>query len=734
MRKQSGNKPGTPEHSLDFHQENSGKGKAEEQLKNAIALLNAVIDAVSRAESYTEGLQNTLEHVCNITGWNIGEAWEPNAARDILIYSNARYTSDKNLQGFQKISQEYSFSYGSGLPGRAWKQKTPVWIPDVKHYPDFHRAKGAITFGLSAGVAIPVIVDDQVVNVMVFFLKEKKDEDKDFINLISGIAKQLGELFLRKKTEEQVTRLSYEYEVVFNGTQSAMFLVEVCGDGQYRYVRTNAAYERMSGYSQKDTAGKTPYDLFGKKGGDDIIKHYEECIKTGQPHQYELSIRHRDKLHIIDAELNPIFEDGSVKYIAGSSTNITEKKKILDELLVAKEKAEASDHLKTAFLNNISHEVRTPLNGLLGFGQLLSQEGLTSHQKRSYMKSMNKSSRRLIDTIEKIIDISMILSNNLEINIQKVEPVQVVNEVRNLANPASTEKGLTLETSIPENIPVPSIQNDAALIRKVLSHLADNAIKFTNKGTVVIGLMVRDDAMVFYIKDTGSGMSEEYQEKLYQPFSQEDVAMTRGFEGSGLGLSIAAGIVEKLGGKIWAESEKDAGSKFYVSFPLPKSEKSGNESTAALDHTGSSLAQSSTTKDTAAAFAETDEPDTPPKQSILLADDDDMALFLLETLIEDIGVPLISATNGKEAVEAFRSNPGICLVITDVKMPVMDGIEATRQIKAIRKDVPVIAVTAHAMSGDEQRILAAGCDDYIAKPLSGKELLEKINKLVPGLV
>lgn len=483
MRKQSGNKPGTPEHTRDFHQENSGKGKAEEQYKNAIALLNAVIDAVSRAESYTEGLQNTLEHVCNITGWNIGEAWEPNAAGDILTYSNARYTSDKNLKGFQQISKEYSFSYGSGLPGRAWKQKSPVWIPDVKNYPDFHRAREAITFGISAGAAIPIVVDDQVVNVMVFFLKEKRDEDKDFINLISGIAKQLGELFLRKKTEEQVARLSYEYEKVFNGTQSAMFLVEVCKDRQYKYVRTNTAYERMSGCSQKDVADKTPY-----------------------------------------------------------------------------------------------------------------------------------------------------------------------------------------------------------------------------------------------------------QEKLYRPFSQEDAATTRGYEGSGLGLSISAGIVEKLGGKIWAESEKDAGSTFYVSLPLPISEKTVNETPAQTHHTGSTKAHGSTTADSAGALPETDEPETPPKQSILLADDDDMALFLLETLIEDIGAPLISVTDGKEAVEAFRSNPGICLVIMDVKMPVMDGLEATQQIKAIRKDVPVIAVTAHAMSGDEQRILSAGCDDYIAKPLSGQELLEKINKLVPGLV
>jgi PAS domain S-box-containing protein len=708
---------------------------SEGALRNAIALLNAVIDDVSRAQSYTEGLQNILKSVCDITGWDIGEAWEPDSPKNDLAFSQAWYTSEPELYEFREISRQYRFSYGNGLPGIAWKQKTPVWIPDVKKDADFHRAKEATIFGLSAGVAIPVIVDDEVINVMVFFLKEKKDEDKDFINLISGIAKQLGGLFLRKKTEDQVTRLSYEYEKVFNGTQSAMFLLEVCSDGHYRYVRTNKAYERMSGYSHNDTFGKTPYDLFDKKGAEDIINHYEQCLNKGRSYQYELSIKHKGIWRIIEAELNPIFEDDTVKYIVGSSTDITEKKQIMDELIVAKDKAEDGDRLKTAFLNNISHEVRTPLNGILGFGQLLSQKGLTDNQKKAYLKSMNQSSRRLIDTIDKIVDISMIFSDTLEINLKKINPSHILYELHNQLHKKSTEKGIELEISIPENIPIPCVSSDAELLKKALIHLIDNALKFTDKGSVTIGLSTRENELVFFIKDTGCGIKKEYLDMLYEPFSQEDSTITRGYEGSGLGLSIAAGIIKKIGGRIHAESEKHRGSTFFISLPFSESKTDKNNmASTSITSDAPVLTNESTNDMSEPSEPVTEESKVLSKCSILLADDDEMALFLLETLIEDIDARIISVTNGKEAIDAFRTNPNICLVIMDIKMPVMDGIEASRQMKSIRQDVPIIAVTAHAMSGDEQRIRDAGCDDYIAKPLSGKILLDKIQALKPQLL
>lgn len=326
--------------------------------------------------------------------------------------------------------------------------------------------------------------------------------------------------------------------------------------------------------------------------------------------------------------------------------------------------------------------------------------------------------------------------NNLEVNIQDVDPTQILNELHNLMHPQSAEKGLALEVSIADNAHFTSFKGDRELTRKALRHLADNAIKFTDKGVVVIGLKIKNNALVFFVRDTGIGIIPEYTKMLYEPFSQEDSAITRGHEGCGLGLPIASGIIKKLGGEIWVESEKHSGSTFFVSFPLPESQKPTNKNRGSASFrsdtpwlTNKTGFESTTTAEPVAV-----EPETSEKHSILLADDDDMALFLLETLIEEIDARIITATNGKEAVDAFRSNPDICMVIMDIKMPIMDGIEATRQIKAIRQDVPVIAVTAHAMSGDEYRIRAAGCDDYIAKPLSGKVLLEKIKNLAPKIV
>ncbi|MDR4988448.1 MAG: PAS domain-containing protein [Bacteroidales bacterium] len=689
--------------------------------KTSIDLLHRATDAMAMVETYIDGLQKTLEEVCKTTGWDIGEVWEPDTAGNVLEFSEAWYTSDKKLRGFYDASKKYTFRPGSGLPGRAWKQKKTIWIPDVKTFRDFHRAKEARRFGLSSGVAIPIIAEKKVVNVIVFFMKKKQEEDSDFVKLISGIATQLGQLFIRKKTEESIKKLSLEYEKVFDGTQSAMFLVEYCADRIFRYVRTNRAYEQMSGYSHEDTYGKTPYDLFEERAADEITANYRKCIQTEKSVSFELDLEHRGKRHVVYVDLNPVKEHGVPKFIVGSSTDITDRILMMEELMIAKDKAEASDRLKAAFLNNISHEIRTPLNGILGFGQMLAAKGATASQQNSYLRSMEKSSKRLIDTIDKIVDISMLLSGSVQTAPENCSPEGVLHDVYEQMLIQSKEKDLTLVLDIPKHSKRLSINSDPELLRKALMHLLDNAIKFTDKGSIHLGLEKRSNAVVLFIKDTGKGIAPEYMEKIYEPFSQEDASMTRGYEGSGLGLPVASGIIKKLGGSIWFESKMDYGTTFFLSLPL------SGEVTSTEDEAG----ENTRPEGDSASLAGTDQ--TIHTNKILIADDDEMTRFLMETLLEDLNVHVLVACDGRQAVDLFTENQDISLVIMDIKMPVMDGMEATRRIKAIRPEVPVIAVTAHAMSGDEHRIRQAGCDDYLSKPLSGKTLLEKIRALHSGL-
>ncbi len=512
----------------------------------------------------------------------------------------------------------------------------------------------------------------------------------------------------RKLSEERIARMAHEFEKVFNGTQSSMFLTEVNDDGSFRYVRINKAYERTSGLSPSETIGKTPQELYGKEQGDEIVSHYMHCLEKKNTFSFEADVNLRGHTHKVMAELTPLWEDGRIKYIVGSSTDISEKKKILNELLLAKEKAEASDRLKTAFLNNISHEIRTPLNGILGFGQLLAQNA--TGQQLSHVQNMQISSRRLIDTINKITDISLLCSGNMRVHKELVSVPAIMHEMHEQFEPLYREKGLKLVLQLPDEPDNLKINTDPGLLRKVCLHLLDNSLKFSEKGQTVLAIKKQGERILFSVKDTGKGIDQKYLSEIFTPFSQEETATTRGYEGSGLGLAIIHGILQKLDGEIRVESQKNKGSIFY--FSLPADEVLLSDQNVSDRQVGSAPAK---------------------EFSILIADDDEMARFLLETLLENTKARLISTSDGQKAVNAFKEQPDISLVLMDIKMPVMDGLTATKIIKHIRPEVPVIALSAHAMSGDEARIKATGCDDYISKPFSSNLLFKKIRRFYPDL-
>lgn len=529
--------------------------------------------------------------------------------------------------------------------------------------------------------------------------------DKDGKPLVAcGVHQDINK---QKTVESELRQLTHEYEKVFDGTQSSMFLTEVCQDGSFRYLRTNRAYERTSGFSPEETMGRTPQDLYGQEQGDIIASNYRKCMEMGSSYNFEADIKLRGKIHTVIAELTPIFEDGRAKYIVGSSIDISDKKKILDELVKARDKADASDRLKTAFLNNISHEIRTPLNGILGFGQLLAQDG--TKQQKSHLHNMQISSQRLMDTINKITDISLIISGTMEVNTDRVQLSSLLHDLRDRFDPLCQEEGLSLVFETGEGIEDLVFSSDSELLRKALSHLIDNAVKFTQEGRIVVRATGGEGNVHFSVEDTGAGIDELFLDKLFTPFSQEAVGTTRGYEGSGLGLSIARGIVDLLGGQLDVSTKKYQGSTFSISLPAED------------------LRVVSTDKDkqagTEAPFG---------AHTVLVADDDPMARFLAETLLEEKEVRMLFAADGEEAVRLFRENPGVSVVLMDIKMPVMDGLTATRQVKALRPEVPVIAITAYAMSGDEARIKAAGCNDYVSKPFSKGRLFEAIKKHLPS--
>lgn len=371
------------------------------------------------------------------------------------------------------------------------------------------------------------------------------------------------------------------------------------------------------------------------------------------------------------------------------------------ELNIAREKAEASERLKTSFINNISHEIRTPLNGILGFGQILTDPSLSEEVKEEYLRILNESSDRLINTVTNFMEISIISSGNQEVNKSEFKPEIVLTDLVGHYKGICERKNLSLSTTLPAGKSESRIYTDKELLFKILRHLLDNAIKFTSQGSVALGLDVRPSEVVFYVRDTGKGISEEGKQTIFKNFMQEDNSYTRGYEGCGLGLSIATGLIELLGGSIWVESEKGKGSTFYFTIPLQQ----------AKQEEGEILVQ-----------------EIPKDQvrTILVAEDDEINFVYINIILKHSQVHVLHARDGMEALQMCQTNPDICAVLIDLKMPVMDGFEAAGKIKAIRPELPILAVTAYSGGEDKKRALDAGCDEFITKPIKKELLFEKL--------
>ncbi|OYT12995.1 MAG: hypothetical protein B6I19_07475 [Bacteroidetes bacterium 4572_114] len=385
------------------------------------------------------------------------------------------------------------------------------------------------------------------------------------------------------------------------------------------------------------------------------------------------------------------------------------------ELKKAMEKAEESDHLKSAFLANISHEIRTPMNGIIAFLDLIAQPELTGEKQKRYINIMKKSSNRMMNTINDLMEISMIEAGQVKVINTEMNVNEQIEGLNTLCKPWAEEKGIKLfyKKTLPENEVV--IITDTDKFNSIFTNLVKNAIKFTNEGNVEFGYSLKpadgpDETgmLEFSVKDTGIGIPKERQHAIFDRFVQADLSLSRRYEGTGLGLSISKAYAEMLGGKIWVESEAGVGSQFHFTIPYNPKTKEAVKSKKSVSATSRKP--------------------KPGNLKILIVDDEVIADKYLTVVLKKLGKEFLHAKNGLESVEICRNNPDIDLVMMDIRMPEMDGHEATLKIREFNKDVIIIAQTAFALAGDREKVLKAGCNDYISKPIDKDELIQKIEK------
>jgi len=440
--------------------------------------------------------------------------------------------------------------------------------------------------------------------------------------------------------------------------------------------------------------------LFTPESWEVLSSSLAKTRETGIPYELELKTVKADGSNGWMWVRGETEQDREGKTIGlwGAAQDITERKLAEVELLKAREHAEESDRLKSAFLANMSHEIRTPMNAILGFAELLKIPGLTGDQQQEYIGIIKKSGDRMLNIINNIVDISKIESGQMTHNVTETDINETLEFVYNFFEPEAKSKGV--ELLITHKLPADRaiIETDREKIYAILTNLIKNAIKFSDTGTIRIGTQLKGRFLEFFVTDKGIGIPYSRQHAIFERFIQADISDKRAFQGAGLGLSISKAYAEMLGGKIWVESLEGEGATFYFSIPY-KTKKELNAGVWYVDPAEVNFQESK-------------------KLKVLVVEDDEISQRLVNLAVGKISKEILNVNSGIAAVEVCRKTPDIDLILMDIKMPIMDGYETTELIRRFNKETVIIAQTAFGLSGDKEKAIAAGCNDYIAKPLN----------------
>jgi PAS domain S-box-containing protein len=516
--------------------------------------------------------------------------------------------------------------------------------------------------------------------------RELIQRNKQIEEINANLQKTNKDLSIEKET---ITR-EYSYSEMFY-----RMLVQSADDGISFYDRDwNLKYANGAFYSMIGLTREQYNALNGSEivHSDDVVyeKSRTEALQKNGFFETELRLKHKDG-HYVNLSTRSVTVKNENADIIGALTisrDITSLKKVHEELVKANVDAEASNRLKSSFLANISHEIRTPLNSVVGFANLLLANDLTNDVKEEYIEHINHNSEKLLQIIGDIIDLSRLESSQIEITYEEASVNSIVNEIVEDARKIikRNEKSIIINVMnmLEENGDL--IFTDRIWLKRVLNHLMDNAVKFTLEGSVRLSYAKENENLVFRIKDTGIGINKENLDHIFEEFRQ-----------------------------IFVQSEKGVGSEFSFSIPFRPAG-------------GSTRLRSKNTVSEPQNF----QFNWSNKTCLLVDDNKDVLLYLNRTLA-DTGINTLSARSGIEAIEIVKSMPGIDVVLLDMQMPEMNGIEATKEIRKIRKDIPIIAQTAFIFEDDKDIILEAGCDACLIKPIRKDHLLTVMSSFLKSV-
>lgn len=563
-------------------------------------------------------------------------------------------------------------------------------------------------------IAIPMLFKNELLGFVGFdSVKQQHTYSQKEIDLLFVFAQMLVNVQKRKQSQLRL----FQQEEKFRNIISNMNLGLLEVDMEEHVLHANQTFCKMAGWKMEDLIGKKATELLLSDTDKEKLLKRSESRKAGVSDSYEL------KYVRPDGEYRWWFISGAPNYndkneligSIGIHLDITDQKRLEEELIQQREEAEKSQRAKEIFFANMSHEIRTPMNAIVGMGEQLAKTDLSSQQKK-YIQSIQHSASHLMVIIRDILDLSKLEAGKMTIESIGFKPKNIVDHVYGMMNERAESKGLDFSVLTYDSKINPVLIGDPIRVNQILLNLLSNAIKFTEKGKVVLQCHLvsetkEEQELKFSVIDTGIGMDESFINSNFEKYVQEDKSISRKFGGTGLGLSITKELINLMGGKLKIESQKGIGSIVSVILKFKKGTESNlpKEVPISIDH------------------------GVLKGKRILVVDDNEFNRLVASTILEQHEMQTALATNGEEAVEAVK-NKSYDLILMDIQMPIMDGLMATKIIREdLKSEVPIIALTAFAMKGDREKYLSKGMNGFLAKPFQEKELLHLITEQFQGM-
>jgi PAS domain S-box-containing protein len=669
------------------------------------ATVTEVGTALNSAKSESELVPKVLRSIGTNLGWEIAAIWrldrEHNSARCDEVWV-AEQSARAELADFIRGSRR---SRRDGLIGRAWSERRAVWLKGLAEAFDIQPEDASDPIWKGTAAAIPIEMGGEVVAVVSVYSGDERPRDDLSLETMTAMTTQLGNTLQRMRVEAALRETEAQYRQLVESSTDLAWRIDTSG----RITFINNASERVLGWTPEQLRGRLFTTISDPASIDRDRTALAHLLSGDELWGYETVARNATggKVHLKLSARPQRDEAGRITGAQGILHDISLEVSTRDALRVARETAEQADAAKSAFLANMSHEIRTPMTGILGTADLILDTELTPEQRRS-VELIVASGETLLTIINDILDLSKIEAGQLELENIVVDLHAVLRDTVSLMNTTARNRGIELSLEIRGDVPR-SVRGDPTRLKQVLNNLVSNAIKFTTQGGVIVSAAVlsRDGEVAtvrFAVRDTGIGIDPDAVARIFEPFRQADVSTTRTYGGTGLGLSISRRLVEMMGGTLDVDSIPGEGSEFHFTLGFMVARPTGEFAAVKASPT----AKQKTLR-------------------VLIAEDNPVNQEVAGTMLRRRGHQVDVVNNGREAVDAVASQR-YDVVLMDLQMPILDGIGATAEIRAAEKGkrVPIIALTANAAGGEREKVIAAGMDDYVAKPFRAIDLIEAV--------